>query len=386
MTDLPRISFFLADRRHPVRPEDPLWRHGLPLSPAVADPPPADTPLTYGEYFEALVAFLSHRSWLPLRAQLHVNAGVDIFLEKHGAFYHPARIEITGGSAPCELAVNVAVSQAGKDLMAREVELLRRLASPFGSGRLPTVYHTRTVAVGADRYLPMFMAQWFSGFWEFHLTGDPASGGRLAVWTPSGPLRLDAAQTRSLYRETAGLLTDYYDIFTTEQILDWHHAAGDFIVHPLGDGRVDMRLVTVRRYGPLLPETAADLETVLLGAALFLVHTSLRMRLDRCDGVGQPVLASPDVIAPTVEGFFHALERKRSRGEIPGELAEVVAVYLHGLTGKDLAPMIRAFIDGRPTGDPTRRIMAEAAEGHAAELQRILSEAPGPGQFHYIQR
>ena len=327
------------------------------------------------------------REMLKMVVVLHANpAGVDIFLEKHGAFYHPARIEIEGGSAPCELAVNVAVSQAGKDLMAREVELLRRLGVRFGSGRLPTVYHARTVAVGADRYLPMFMAQWFSGFWEFHLTGDPEPGGRLAVWTPTGPQRLDAAQTRSLYREAAGLLTDYYDVFTTEQILDWHHAAGDFIVRPLGDGRVEMRLVTVRRYGPLLPKTSADLSTVLLGASLFLAHTSLRMRQDRCDGVGRPVLASPDVIAPTVEGFFHALKRKRTRGEIPGELAAAVVAYFRGLTAQDLVPMITAFIEGRPAGDPTRRLMAEAAAVHAAELQRILAEAPGLENFHYIQR
>ena len=343
--------------------------------------------MTYGEYFKAVVAFLCHREWLPVRLAMGAAPRqVAIFLEKHGAFYHPARIAVAAEGGRRDLAVNVAVSPAGRAVLAEEANLLERLDRRFGGGRLPKIYHCRTVVMDDGRCVPMFLAEWFTGFFEFHLTACPDTIGRPAVWTPSGPRLLDARQTRSLYREAAGLLTDYYDAFSTEQILDWHNAAGDFIVRPHDGGDIDLRLITVRRYGPLIAGAKPEIATVLLGAALFLVHTSLRMRLDRCDGVGQTLLAGPETIAPTVEGFYHALVGKARRGEIPPELASAVAVYLSGLTVEDLAAMISGCIQKRPAGDPARALTAAAAAPHGAELQKVLRAVRMPQINHYIQR
>ncbi len=374
MADSARIAFFLADRQHPVGPASPIWDRILPSAPDPGGGPAApQNTLTYGQYFTAVADFLRHREWFPVRLDLgDAPQQVEIFLEKHGAFYHPARIAVATGSGRRDLAVNVAVSPAGRALLAGEASLLDSLERRFGGCRLPKVFHCRTVVLDGGRCVPMFLAEWFTGFFEFHLTACPDAKGRPAVWTPSGPRPLDAGQTRSLYREAAGLLTGYYDVLSTEQILDWHHAAGDFIVRPHDGGDMELRLITVRRYGPLIAGAEPEFDTVLLGAALFLVHTSLRMRLDRCDGIGETLLAGPETIAPVVEGFFDALAGKVRRGQIPDELASAVAVYLGGLTVEDLAPMISACIQKRPAGDPGRILMAAAAARHGIELQRVL--------------
>ncbi len=383
VTEIPRVAFFLADRRHPVDSSSPVWTRGLPSTAAGAPAPGA----TYGGYFKALAAFLGHCGWLPVRQALGAAPErIAIFLEKHGAFYHPARVEVDAGALAATLAVNVAVSPAGQTALAAEAERLEMLERRFGGGRLPRVHHCRTVTGDDGRPWPMFLAEWFAGFFEFHHSGGPPLSHRLSAWTPAGPQALDAGQARSLYRQVARVLTEYYDVITCEQILDWHHAAGDFILRPLQDDRIDLRLITVRRYGPLIPETRPDLAAVFFGAALFLVHTSLRMRLDRRDGVGPMVLAGPEAIAPTVEGIFEALAHKGHRGQIPGELAAALAAYLGGLSEADLQPMMSACIQQRPAGDPGKDLMAAGAAQHRVELQRALAQVRTPSPGHYIQR
>jgi len=101
---LPDFTFSLDRPDTQVTAQHDLWHQPLPAGPPGATVRPADgrQPVTYGEYFTQARAFLADRSCRRLRralaAQGKAPAGaidtVAINLVKHGAFYHPARIDV----------------------------------------------------------------------------------------------------------------------------------------------------------------------------------------------------------------------------------------------------------------------------------------------------
>ena len=207
---------------------------------------------------------------------------LSIFLEKHGAFYHPARLQVAVKDQTLSFVVNVAASTHGRKAISREVKALERLNDQRPFGWFPQVYSF------ASDELPMFLGDWFDGFHEFHLTRRPDSDEpAIVVWDGTAtPCLLSEKQAADLYRNAAMILTACYDPITSCQIFPWHHAAGDFVVRVEGEG-VTVRLITVRDYVPMSGFAAEpDNERSLLDAlVVFFIHLSVRMRLDRLDGV-----------------------------------------------------------------------------------------------------
>jgi hypothetical protein len=228
-----------------------------------------------------------------------------IFLVKHGAFYHPARLQVAVKDQRLSFVVNVAASNHGHRTLSREVKALNRLNDQRPFGWFPTVY-----SFTSDE-LPMFLGDWFDGFHEFHLTRRPGSDNpAIVVWDGAAvPCLLSETQTAGLYRNAAMILTASYDPISACQIFPWHHAAGDFVVRVKEEG-VSVRLITVRDYVPM-PGCAAepdDERSILDALVVFFIHLSLRIRLDRLDGVGEMVWASDRCLAPMVDGFFMGLD------------------------------------------------------------------------------
>ncbi len=258
-----RFEYFLETPGQPVLPEQPLWRRPLPTSRHAFAAPAAlradaGASIAVGDYFQAVQAFMEGAGWAAIVPGL---AGGDagpaaapafrIFLAKHGEYYHPARVETEIEGVPHRWVVNVAVSAAGKSLLFREYAALERLAREFPAAYVPRVYAVAEVDAGRGRSLAMFLGQWLAGFHEFHATRDTPGGGQaLALWDPaSGPVLLDAAQARAVYRQVARILTDYLNLSAFEGIGAWHHAAGDFVVRLTG-AQVEARLISVREYSP----------------------------------------------------------------------------------------------------------------------------------------
>jgi hypothetical protein len=79
--------------------------------------------VTYGDYFNAAEAFLSENHFQRLTSSVYQQSNtlifpetienVSIFLEKHGEYYHPSKIEVTAKKQKWEFVLNVAVSEAG---------------------------------------------------------------------------------------------------------------------------------------------------------------------------------------------------------------------------------------------------------------------------------
>jgi len=280
--------------------------------------------VSHGDYFTAVRNFLEQdRSGIITRAvSQHMHRDVTsqeieeirIFLEKHGEFYHPARIETVLHGTAIPFVLNVAISDSGKNFIQREYGLLKQLDEDFPCSFLPKVYGQGCVSMTGDE-IGMFLGEWFQGYNEFHISLDPEDEKhKIVVWDHEhGNFFLTTDQATNFYRQAARILTCYYNVETFEQILSWHHAAGDFVLKCQNDS-IDVKLITVRQYRPMFENDSGnenpDAELILEALLVFFLNLAIRMRLDRLDGVGEIVWSDNIALKGTLNGFFEGLALK----------------------------------------------------------------------------
>jgi hypothetical protein len=329
--------------------------------------------MAIGDYLdgEGRTALVDAHRWptggeagLPAWRELRVH------LIKHGAFYHPARVTTISDTRRFSLVLNVAVSPAGRERLMAEAAHLMRLATDYPESYLVRVYGWGHGRLAGREPLPMFLGEWLEGFHELHPTAGTDQRRPWAVWDPErGRWHLSQRQVADLFRQAVFILTYYFDPHSLEAIQGWHHAAGDFVGRAHGDG-LAVRLVTVRRYAPLVqiddedPLTLARLLEVL---TLFFLRTSLWMRLDRLDGVGDLVWADRAVLPPMWQGFVQGLDRMARRNRFPEQFIPGVLAYLAGHGRDDWTALGEAIIARFPDGVPEvallRRHLAEHVDG-----------------------
>ena len=250
---------------------------------------------------------------------------LEIRTEKHGACYHVARVDVGVSGQKVPFAVNVAATPEAREQLVRDFRLLKMINKRYNYKFIPHVYFK---GAGCYRergkpvkWLHMFVAEWFENFHEFHLHREDASGSsRILLWDlDRGSRYLSQKQCLELYRQIARILTLYYDYNNFRQIYPWHHAAGDFVLKE-EEGKVDVRLITIRDYGAVVDFTSREKAAKLLGLTLFFLHLTIQMRIDRLDGVGQVVWAEDLCLEGALAGFFSGLQqgKKQSRKDIPG--------------------------------------------------------------------
>lgn len=342
------------------------------------DPLPGDLTLNYGQYFKGIADVIANDSYESLVRATARQLGRDVFLsdidgiliyaEKHGSDYHPAKIEVILPKAIAAFVMNVAVTARGKAGLSREFEVLRDL-----NGKYDFPYLPRTYFQGEASFPPMFMflADWFQGYHEFHLSVDPEGGSqRVALWdSDRGHMYLSESQAGEVYREAAMILTLYYDVDTFEQIFPWHHAAGDFVVKAEA-GSINVRLITARQYTPMLQHS----EEVTGRDALFffLLNLSLRMRLDRLDGVGPVAWANDQCIQATLEGFMEGLRTKGQRGGIPEGFLEAFIRDITSFSVQDLLHGFHALVDACDQSAPDIPVLRNHLQKHTSKFYSTL--------------
>lgn len=384
---MPTVSYFLASIRHPIDDKHLLWNQPLPTSrygsAAAERCAPEDENLSYANYFSAVTRFCAESGWkrvlLAAADRLEKPLAVDdlgpvsIFLEKHGAFYHPARIEVTAAGQRLCLVANVAVSRLGKEALFRETKALAHLNEHRPFGWFPTVYAV------TDENPPMFLGDWFDGFHEFHLTREKEIGEpRLVIWDGAVPPRLlSEKQAAALYRTMAMILTACYDPVTTCQIFPWHHAAGDFVVRIKGE-KVSAKLITVRNYAPLTNASGPEDENGLLETVLlFFLHLSVRIRLDRLDGVSEVVWAPDSCLAPTIDGFFQGLDLTARLSGFPETFPRIFKRFAELWRYGDLLPMARQVVETVfDRHSEERHVIESNLTNHVAAASRLLAGRP----------
>ncbi len=391
MPNKPQFNYFLSNIKNQVQKDSKIWKSSIPVSLKQ----PKETSgifFCYGDYFAAARSFLSANDCKTIitavsqstnqNIKLSDIKSVNIFQEKHGEFYHPARIETIVGEKKFSFVLNVAVSETGISCIKREYELLQKLSRKFKNSYIPDVYGKDEIRLTNNLNISMFLGQWFEGYNEFHISHEQAdSSKKILVWDPvRGGFFLSKNQTRNLYRQAAMILTFYYDIETFNQIFPWHHAAGDFVIK-IKDDEIDLKLITVRQYAPIFDNNRIeikdrDLKFIIEGMLVFFLNLSIRMRLDRLDGVGDIVWSDDCAVEETLKGFYQALALKPQIPLIPVPQVDFFLDYLSALPESQLYDLSLSIADAYNPVSPEVPVIKDQLKSHVASLYNSIKEHP----------
>jgi hypothetical protein len=340
---LNKFTFFLSGFLDPIKENDPVWNSLIPVS-RHKEAAHKNLPVTYGNYFKSAEAFLSENHFQRLISSVYQQSStlispetiqnVSIFLEKHGEYYHPSKVEVVSDKQQWEFVLNVAISEAGLNCAKKEFELLKKLRHEMPWDFIPAVYEQGEVsfAIGKTNFL-IFIGEWLSGFNEFHIHSLDHDGNcRIEVWDQAkNNYFLSEKQAYELYRQTALIQTCYHDMETFRQIHPWHHAAGDFVLR-IDDGCLRVKLITVRGHHPIVHNDEKDLGSMLEALLIFLMDLSIKNRIDRFKGVGDLVWANDIYVMATIDGFFKGLSQKIQKKILSLNFVNHFRQYLMSLT------------------------------------------------------
>jgi len=387
---MPRYAYYIAPQQTPLSPASAVWQEPLPLTRPTSGKS-AEIVVSHGEYFDAARSFFEQdgcRMFCGVLAQClqqtvlsHDIQEIRIHLEKHGQFYHPARIETDVVGQTRSFVLNVAVSDAGKKRINGEFHNLKRLNSEFSESFLPRVYTPGEVSSGPRRTFNMFLGQWFNDYHEFHISRQTSGNQRqVSVWDDrNGRYYLSRELALKLYRQAARILTGYYNVTTFEHISQWHHAAGDFIMRR-DQNKIDLKLITVRGYAPLFEDRRdqapgdRNAEQVLQALLLFFLKLSIWMRLDRLDGVGELVWSDAGVVQSTLAGLFDGLAQKPPDPILPDALDTCFKYYLSICTREDLFELSDSILHAFHPATPEIPLIKQNLADHAQELFQSIKE------------
>jgi len=367
--------------------------HGaLELSPEDLEQPFLTSPsekhpyLTLKDYFGALQKLMLSREGdilcSALRNQNLQNfdlsdiSEVVISSEKHGAFYHIASISLSGLKKKIQFAVTTALSASAKASLMEEFVIMQQLAG-MNSDFLPEVYFWEAVTChtdsGAEEFV-MMLGEWLDGYHEWHLSNDPVSNMRqIRLWDYEKGYRfLSEVESYEMLRQVAYILTYYYDQTSFCEIYPWHHGAGDFVVKA-EFGALSVKLITVRQYEPLVHFEQAEDADRLVAAIHFLLNLSLRLRLDRLDGVGEPAWINDFSVQAAVEGFFAGLRAPSATNRLMlGSLTDFLEI-IQSFDSREIADMYESLLHiyAEEDQDDFGLIKAKLPE-HASQLRAVL--------------
>ena len=392
---MPRFKFFLSSRNDSVREGDFIWSTPIPLSrhqsPSILDQD-IDILINHGHYFTAARDFLERDRYAIITQAVsqYLNRKIlsqeieeiRIFLEKHGEFYHPSKIETVLQAVKIPFVLNVAVTDVGKQCAQREYRLLKKLNTQYPDSFVPKVYGQGSVFIKMDRAeIRMFLGEWFERFNEFHISLDPDDKKyKIMVWDHEhGNFFLTPHQTMELYRQAAKILTYYYNVETFEQIFSWHHAAGDFVLTCQKDD-IELKLVTVRQYRSMYENNIAiesiepDSELILEALLVFFLNMTIKMRIDRLDGVRDIVWSDDVAIKGILKGFFEALALKPEFGVFEEHLSHCFKQHLLSCCRADFFDLNHAIVHTYPSQAPEVPVIQQHLEKHVEDLYNSIRQ------------
>lgn len=392
---MPRFKFFLSNINHPVQEGDVIWSTPILLSRHQSDrtfEPDNDIFINHGDYFTAARDFLERERCKSITQSvsqyLHRNISsqeieeIRIFLDKHGEFYHPAKVEAVLQADQIAFVLNVAVTDIGKQCAQREYHLLKNLNTQYPDSFIPKVYALGSVFTKKDQVeTRMFLGEWFEGFNEFHISLDPSDGKyKIIVWDHEhGNFFLTIQQAIDLYRWAAKILTYYYNIETFEQIFSWHHAAGDFVLKCQKED-IELKLVTVRQYRSMFEDNIAsenidpDAELILEALLVFFLNMAIKMRIDRLDGVGDIVWSDDVALKGILKGFFEALALKPEISVFSDPLNDCFRKHLLSCSRADFYDLNHAIVHRFPSQTPEVTVIRQHLGKHVENLYNSIRQ------------
>jgi hypothetical protein len=381
-----KIRFLFSSSEGDIPADDALLARPFLVNPLEEHPS-----LKLGDYFRAIQHFLFVRRWeslgdlLGLMWQRPIQAGdIDEALirsEKHGTLYHLASVEVLASGSRAKFALSTAVSETNRHWLSQEFETLRYLQETLCLPYLPQPYFLETLdwqTHGGPATLSLMMSEWFEGYHEWHLTRGESGEPELVIWDlQTGYRKADEREGHEIYRQASRILTLYYNVRTSDHIHPWHHAAGDFVVKSAGD-LVDVRLTTARGYEPLVVFREDQDIRPVMALLYFLLDLTVRMRLDRWEGVGEIAWAGDSCVKASAEGFLQALREMEREGRYgPGNVDDFSSL-LRTFKERDLLRLYQVFSEmyRRESGEMASVVEREI-EGHCQALCRVIQALPG---------
>ena len=387
---MPRFSFFIPGSRKPLSADSPVWQASIPLRLDNLLKNDGES-VSYADYFQATRSFLESDSYEMITGAITQRLGHDvrpqdideirISLEKHGQFYHPARVATILFEKQISFVLNVAISESGRRLIGREYQLLKRLNTAQSLPYLPQTYGFGRIRGPQGLSFDMFLGEWFEGYHEFHMSIDAADQKpKILVWDDArGRFFLSRGQMQQLYAEAAKILTGYYDLESFEQISAWHHGAGDFVVKIEND-KLQLKLVTVRQYAAAFDNAnqaqsePIEPQLILQALLVFFLNLSLRMRLDRLDGTGEMMWSDKAAVESTLIGFLEALSIKPNIVALPDSALACFIAYLSACKHEDLLGLFQAIVDRFNPKMPELPLIKKNISEHAETLYHIMGK------------
>jgi len=388
---MPQFKYFLSHTNQSVQADSEIWSAPIPLSRKPLEGK-AGIFVSHSDYFLAARDFLQKDDFQTIALAVSHQTRhkitfeeieeIGIVLEKHGEFYHPARVETVLKGLTIPFVLNVAVSAAGINYIKREYRLLDKLNTDFPVSFLPRVFGQDCVySKSADLEISMFLGEWLAGYNEFHLSRDLADDkDKIIVWDyERGKYFLTADQTIELYRQAARILTAYYNVETFKYIHSWHHAAGDFVVK-CENNKVDVKLITVRQYRPMfamdqeIKPANQDAFVVLEALLVFFLNLAIRMRLDRRDGTGDIVWLDDLAVQGIAKGFFEGLALKPPVASLPAALLDCFRKHLLSCSQSDLFDLSQAVVDAYNPLSPENSVIRKNLKRHVTILFNAIQQ------------
>lgn len=383
------FCFFISGEESQVFPGSRLWE--LPLSGKSigfssdfhAEGTIEYAVITIGDYFSAVCQFLSENDFLILKTgfelvfKKHVLTDqidrIFVSLEKHGAFYHPLKIQVAVNEIQvCSFALNGAVSRPGLALIENEYHFISSLNKACSKNYLPKVFGIDFIKTDKGR-IGFFLGEWFDGYKEFHVTEDQDRK-QIAIWESDGCCHyISETDSLEIYHEISRILTYYYDLETFDQIFPWHHAAGDFVVKQ-EEGNIHVRLITVRGYAPLMEPGDGQTDKnihILPSLLFFFLNLTLRMRLDRLNGIGKIVMLDPRVIEATIKGFLQALDEKSTGCGYP-DLRSVFIEFFRQFSRGQIMQIMGNILESYHPEPSEINLLEQNFESHCRLLHSIF--------------
>jgi hypothetical protein len=379
-----KIEYRIADQgRDFILGPDDLRR------PFLIDPRTEHPHLTLLDYFSAIERFALQdggRFLLSaLRRQPKGPVRLDeirrmvIHSEKHGAFHHVCRLELAKATDSVSFAVYTAVTERGRDSLAREFKTLSYLSQSFPLPYLPEVYAMKTCVHPSHPQgskLLLLLAEWLEGYHEWHFHRSEGCEGYVPwIWDTEGGYRLASLEERfAIFRQASKILTLYYDVVSACRIHPWSHAAGDFVVKARAGG-VDVRLSSARGYGPLLKFEEPEKFKPLIAFLYFFLELSIGMRLDRCEGTGEVVWAEKKDLAATITGFMEGMALKDEGQRSQLGAAGDPAAFLKGFASEELLKLCTHLKESYVHMDSeTLALISRKLESHCVQLCEVIRE------------
>ncbi len=346
--------------------------------------------LTLGDFFRAVGDFFLQnvgRDQAGAPGQFRIPASgfgeIDRLLiryEKYGSLYQMASVEALADERRAKYAVSAVLAPEAKSALEDEFELLKGLNRRYGLPYLPEVYCKDDVPIQKEGMVDSFMmslSEWFEGFHEWHFTGEQTSHRAIVIWDQEkGYRHASPHEAFEIIKRATRILTLYYNTETYQQIFPWHHGAGDFVVRPRKKG-VDVRLVTVRGYEPIVSSVDGEEIDPITAIGYFFLNMTLKMRLDKSEGMGEPVWAPPFIHRAVIEGFLEAVRTKAAKGKDDfhaGSIEGLIKI-LKATNEKTIRNRIHALVLSFRHYDPVDyEVIQKHSEEHAREVYRTIQD------------